>query len=1465
MASDNSIETAIYRYFTVDLMSNETLMEIPFGSVTWERALRAGGEFSGEIPVIEATKSLNLYETTMPGQTALYVIRDNECVWGGIIWARDYNVKSQVLSVSASEFTSYFYHRKIWKTVNYQFSTSLRVVNGRIDGVLDTEESSGLSAGSSVQLEFYEPENFRYNGYYKILPSPAPTNKTFSTSANASADLIKISRTAGVVTIQTDSSHGFSSDDIVTLSGTTVDGTYTIQAPSGSASTYFTFKSPGADISEREISGTALRPILDGSYTQVTVTVRTDTYDYIRGLVSSVFEDFMGIDFANDYLRPGIETQLNVINKRLSQGFATIKTSTPHNLAVGQAVVVRDVDPRFDGEFEVVQTPDTTTFMYEKGGSVTSEMVRSAESTIITRSLVSNVATVTTSAPHGYRVGQTVSVQGGNDFDGLSSIFTGTFTIAEVGSANTFSYYVSSSVSAPDPRTLPNPRVVHSSKGSFPVSARQLSSGTATLTTDSPHTLAVGDSVTVADVDVASPISQIAYDAPNLTSRYTTNTPHYLASGDTFYLNGARDYSTPEYTKIESSVGQSTVIVRRNLYASPSGFVASTLASSFGPALTVSANSTAGTFVSPTAAANTGEVGLVPETFKITNDNSYIGKLLPNTIYTFSGYFKGSAGYGVTLTVGDGAAIYERPTVEQIEASKNDWTFMYITFQPKKGSPTSSGAGYGTTRPRVVNASNIPASSGMTISYKQVQIESTLSFNAKPTPYFAAASSSQGIYSYGTRTVPLALNTTWGPYLVSNLYQAELTSGYTADVTIGTARNHKFFTGDAVYINNVIDSYTPVSYSITNNVATVSLNSSHNIGLGTSTTISDVTEKFSVLSKRLAENQATFSLNRVHPFNVNDSVTITGLSENASIVSKEIQDGVVILVTSNEHNIQPSQEITVSGVGAPYDSVPDQSIIVLETTKTRILYRLQDSAGNDLSGINASATKASGNVSSADSVFNGTYVIVGVPSSSSIQVGLVANDIPTTGVSGVMEGNSPINGTYQITGVPSTQVIQFSRVYGNVASTQVAAPANDTVAAPSVSVLSFLNRQITPSRVTNDSVTFKLDVQALRAQYATASGTLYRYVTGNGEYSTVSTVPNSKALAVTEPASTRTSAAETNQLSTVYLANDTIFNRAATVTWVSADKLSFAYAVPGARPTIPFGSISGYGKAIVQPSAIVGTFGSFPGNTDIGIDFSTKTYSGKNVQPTAYRGHELTTVGDALDAYAGSTDGFDYRIDCRYDQDQNRFVRTFVLIPIDFPNPPAAGEVSPPSRFGADKLVFEYPGNVSEVKMEESAENSATRFFVVGDADLGEGAANPFSAASAIDLLNSKNTRKWPILDEAESLSDISDETVLYAYAKQFLAESRPPEPEFTVSVNGSLQPEVGNYAPGNWCSVIVNDMFLQERLASSMEPRDSVLVRKIDSFKVKVPDGTTFPEVVTLKLIAEWDVDKRGDTTTTS
>jgi hypothetical protein len=105
----------------------------------------------------------------------------------------------------------------------------------------------------------------------------------------------------------------------------------------------------------------------------------------------------------------------------------------------------------------------------------------------------------------------------------------------------------------------------------------------------------------------------------------------------------------------------------------------------------------------------------------------------------------------------------------------------------------------------------------------------------------------------------------------------------------------------------------------------------------------------------------------------------------------------------------------------------------------------------------------------------------------------------------------------------------------------------------------------------------------------------------------------------------------------------------------------------------------------------------------------------------------------------------------------------------------------------------------------------------------------------------------------------VSDELSLYQYAQDYLYESRPPIGEFKLTVNGSIDPVVGSYSPGDWCSVLIDDEFVRARLASDQEPRDDIIIRRIESFKVDVPNTPNLPEEVSLVLVPEWKVEGRN------
>ncbi len=290
-------------------------------------------------------------------------------------------------------------------------------------------------------------------------------------------------------------------------------------------------------------------------------------------------------------------------------------------------------------------------------------------------------------------------------------------------------------------------------------------------------------------------------------------------------------------------------------------------------------------------------------------------------------------------------------------------------------------------------------------------------------------------------------------------------------------------------------------------------------------------------------------------------------------------------------------------------------------------------------------------------------------------------------------------------------------------------------------------------------------------------------------------------------------------------------------------------------------SVSG-GTAVLGGKVVWGDFGSYTSNSDIGITFEEAIQSGIYRDTLIFRGYQQRTVGEILEEYSNSVDGpFEYRIDCDYNYDTASFSRTFVLFPSTISTPPSNGEYYSAQELGADKIVFEYPGSIMTFTIDESAEEAATRFFVVGRIeDMNDDASQPYGGAAERSYLSNTKGRSWPLLDQVEQLDGIEDEQTLWSYAKDYLYESLPPIGTYSVQVNGSLSPLIGSYFPGDWCSLIIDDEFVRQRLANDQEPRDDILIRKIESYKVSVPDSPTFPETVDLVLVTDWKADSNGE-----
>lgn len=283
---------------------------------------------------------------------------------------------------------------------------------------------------------------------------------------------------------------------------------------------------------------------------------------------------------------------------------------------------------------------------------------------------------------------------------------------------------------------------------------------------------------------------------------------------------------------------------------------------------------------------------------------------------------------------------------------------------------------------------------------------------------------------------------------------------------------------------------------------------------------------------------------------------------------------------------------------------------------------------------------------------------------------------------------------------------------------------------------------------------------------------------------------------------------------------------------------------------------------------------------DIDVDLDDYIISGtlEANDPFTFRGSSMKYVGEILQNFsvAGvpsylATDvnetlintRFDYFVECEYSPSTYSFTNTFKAWPVqqDVNNPngdtndgASLETLYGPSGLSAGNLIFEHPGNISSLTLSENADVASTRTWVVDSAnDLGNDAQKWYASYTNLSYLNNG----WPLLEIAITDRDYSvqsdQEVAPYALALGY--RLAPPIGEYSIVVDGSFDPRVGTYKPGDWCVVIPGDAFINYRLNPPYENRDGLLVRKIKSFKVSVPDNPSFPESVSLELVPEWEV----------
>ena len=99
------------RYYTADLLTNAIIAELPLYGVYMDKILNGAGNFTGTF-VLDSGVELDdiLLAGSIPGQQALFVERNDVCIWAGPVWSRTYQSTSRTAQLTAQTFESVFEH-----------------------------------------------------------------------------------------------------------------------------------------------------------------------------------------------------------------------------------------------------------------------------------------------------------------------------------------------------------------------------------------------------------------------------------------------------------------------------------------------------------------------------------------------------------------------------------------------------------------------------------------------------------------------------------------------------------------------------------------------------------------------------------------------------------------------------------------------------------------------------------------------------------------------------------------------------------------------------------------------------------------------------------------------------------------------------------------------------------------------------------------------------------------------------------------------------------------------------------------------------------------------------------------------------------------------------------------------------------------------------------------------------------
>lgn len=138
-----------YRYMGVDLLTRQVVEDLPLYGVSLTRRISGAGNMTASYKLGTGEFSdPDLLNATVPGLRALFVLRDNFCIWAGPIWSRTYQSQASVISMTGQTYESVFAQMEVLSRFKMLKTDQALVFKALID-LMQAQPSSNFGFDTS--------------------------------------------------------------------------------------------------------------------------------------------------------------------------------------------------------------------------------------------------------------------------------------------------------------------------------------------------------------------------------------------------------------------------------------------------------------------------------------------------------------------------------------------------------------------------------------------------------------------------------------------------------------------------------------------------------------------------------------------------------------------------------------------------------------------------------------------------------------------------------------------------------------------------------------------------------------------------------------------------------------------------------------------------------------------------------------------------------------------------------------------------------------------------------------------------------------------------------------------------------------------------------------------------------------------------------------------------------------------